>query len=219
MTPAVLPLQRGGCFFWLSLMSSTSLFFWLACAVALFWAVGAYNRLVRLRAGVRKAFAVLDEQLLRQVVWVQACLPESMRGAVSVSGIAQDQAQAAWTRLSAASEQFAVSLAQVRAQPIDGTATASLAMAHDAMVTAWEGALRDAVGSEEGEASAERLHARWVTLLHQALPLQDAYNAAVQTYNHAIAQFPAMLLAWVFGIRPAGLIGRLASAHVNDALD
>lgn len=193
--------------------------FWLACAVVLFWAVGAYNRLVRLRTGVRKAFSVLDEQLLRQVVWVQACLPESMRGDATVSQIAQDEAQAAWARLSAASEQFAVALAQVRAHPIDGTATASLAMAHDAMVTAWEGALRDAVGSGDGEASAERLQTRWVTLLHQTLPLQDALDTAVQAYNHAISQFPAMLLAWLFGFRQAGLIGRLASAHVHDTMD
>lgn len=206
-------------FFWHFFMSNTSLFFWLTCAVALFWAVGAYNRLVRLRTGVRKAFAVLDEQLLRQVVWMQACLPESMRGAAAAAENSHDQAQLAWMRLSAASEQFAVALAQVRAQPIDGTATASLAMAHDAMVTAWEGALRDAVGQAEGDASAERLQARWVTLLHQALPLQDAYNASARAYNHAIAQFPAMVLAWLVGFRPAGLIGRLASAHVSDALD
>lgn len=206
-------------FFWFFFMSSTSLLFWLTCALVLFWAVGAYNRLVRLRAGVRKAFAVLDEQLLRQVVWMQACLPESMRGTEVAKDKAQDQAQVAWTRLSAASDQFAVALAQVRAQPIDGTATASLAMAHDAMVMAWEGALRDAVGQADGEASAERLQARWVTLLHQALPLQDAFNAAAQTYNHAITQFPAILLAWLVGFRPAGLIGRLASAHVRDALE
>ncbi|WP_028601743.1 hypothetical protein [Ottowia thiooxydans] len=191
-------------------MSSSYVIFWLACAVFFFWAVGAYNRLVRLRAAVRKSFAALDELLIRQVVWVQGCLPVSMRGGMTtVSGALQDEADATWSRLSAASEQFSVALAQVRAHPIDGAATASLAMAHDTLAGAWKSAMRDAVALD-AEPSAQRLDARWTTLLHQALPLQDAFNGAVTAYNSAIGQFPAMFLAKLFGFRPAGLIDHLA---------
>ncbi|MET4577396.1 LemA family protein [Ottowia thiooxydans] len=191
-------------------MWSSQLLFWLAAAVFFFWAVGAYNRLVRLRAAVRKAFASLDEQLLRQVVWVQGCLPVSMRsGVTTVSGALQDETDAVWRRLSAASEQFSVALAQVRAHPIDGAATASLAMAHDTLTGAWASAMREAV-ADDADPSADRLDTRWTTLLHQALPLQDAFNAAVRAYNGAINQFPAIFLAKIFGFRPAGLIDHLA---------
>ena len=101
-------------------MFSFSLWFWALLALLFFWAIGAYNRLVRLRSAVVKAFAVLDEQLVRQLVWVQGCLPEAMRGgAVTAPGELQDEVTAAWARLHAASEQFAVALAQARAQPID----------------------------------------------------------------------------------------------------
>ena len=52
-------------------------------AVLFFWAVGAYNRLVVLRASVAKQFAAVDAQLLRVLVWLQGNLPASMRDMLS----------------------------------------------------------------------------------------------------------------------------------------
>lgn len=204
-------------------MWSFPLLFWLVCAVGLFWAVGAYNRLVRLRTDVRKAFAMLDEQLLRQVIWVQGCVPAALRElSHTLSGEPELPMDTAWRRLYAASEQFAVALAQVRAHTIDGTASASLAMAHGAMVTAWEGAMRAAADPQSGSAEPdlpERVQVRWVTLLHEALPLEDAFNAAVGTYNRALGEFPAIFLTRLFGFRHAGTIGRLAPAHLSEPIE
>ena len=45
-------------------------------------------------------------------------------------------------------------------------------------------------------------------LLHQTLPLNTAFNEAVEIYNAAIAQFPAWLLAKMFGFRMAGSLNR-----------
>ena len=39
-------------------------------AVLFFWAVGAYNRLVLLRASVAKQFAAVDAHMLRVLVWL-----------------------------------------------------------------------------------------------------------------------------------------------------
>ena len=194
-------------------MFSFSLWFWALLALLFFWAIGAYNRLVRLRSAVVKAFAVLDEQLVRQLVWVQGCLPEAMRGgAVTAPGELQDEVTAAWARLHAASEQFAVALAQARAQPIDVPGMASLVMAHEALRTAWASALADAV-PPDAVPSADRLQARWMRLLHQSLPLRAAFNDAAQSYNQAIRQFPASLMARLFGFRPAGTVTRLAESR------
>jgi len=52
-------------------------------AVLFFWAVGAYNRLVVLRASVAKQFAAVDAQLIRVLVWLQGNLPASMRDMLS----------------------------------------------------------------------------------------------------------------------------------------
>ena len=194
-------------------MFSFSLWFWALLALLFFWAVGAYNRLVRLRSAVVKAFAVLDEQLVRQLVWVQGCLPEAMRGgAVTAPGELKDEVTAAWMRLQAASEQFAVALAHARAQPIDVQRMASLVMAHEALRTAWGATLAEAVPAD-AVPSSERLQARWLRLLHQSLPLRTAFNDAAQSYNQAIAQFPASLLARLFGFKPAGTVTRLADGR------
>jgi LemA protein len=189
------------------------LILWLciAAAVLLFWAVGAYNRLVRLRAGVRKAFAALDEQLVRQIVWVQGCLPESLRdgGAQTAPIELQDETTAAWARLLAASDQFAAALAHARADVADVPTMAAVVLAHESLRNALTHALATAI-PPDAVPSADRLQTRWLRLLHQSLPLRAAFNDAAQTYNHAITQFPASLLARTAHLRPAGTATRLA---------
>ncbi len=194
--------------------------FWLACAVVFFWAVGAYNRLVRLRSAVRKAFATLDELLLQQVIWVQGSLPASIRAGTAEEppkGL-EGEPGAIWGRLAAASDQFAVALAHLRAQTIDCVTTASLVMAHEMLLKAWENAMQGAV-APDAEPSAERLNARWMALLHQALPPQEAFNSAAKLYNRAIGQFPAILLAKLFGFRPAGLMDRPGPSTASDTVE
>ena len=183
---------------------------WLVAVVLFFWVVGAYNRLVRLRAAVDKAFAALDEQLVRQVVWIQGGLPESMRGGLQTSPIElDDPVTASWARLHAASDQFAVALAKARNNPLDGSTMSGLVLTHEAMRTAWSGVLADAI-SDDAVPSAQRLQERWMRLLHQSLPLRASFNEAVQRYNRGVNQFPAWVLARMFGFKAAGALTRLA---------
>jgi LemA protein len=192
---------------------SATLWWVLAGAIPLFWGIGAYNRLVRLRTAVSKAFAALDEQLVRQLVCVQGCLPDSMNDeAVDASEEPLEGAAAAWARLQAASDQFAVALAQARNQPVDVPCMARLVMAHEALRAAWAGALDEAVPAD-AVPSAERLQARWMRLLHQSLPFRTAFNEAAQAYNQAIQQFPAWALAKLFGFQPAGTVTRMAEGR------
>ena len=193
-------------------MSGSSLWLAMFGALLLFWGIGAYNRLVRLRAAVSKAFAALDEQLVRQLVWVQGALPESMRSGTTAPVELQDDVTAAWARLQAASDQFGVALAQARSQRTDMSSMASLVMAHEALRAAWAGALTIAV-LPGVVPSAERLQERWMRLLHQSMPLRAAFNDAAQAYNSAIAQFPASLLARTFNFAPAGTVTRLSEGR------
>ena len=181
----------------------------IICAILLFWGIGASRRLARLRSAVRAAFAPLDELLLRQLIWMQGNLPEEMRGEVSSPAVLGDGVTAAWARLHAASKQFGHALAAARANPLDADATAALVLAHDAMRGTWANALEHAV-PPGATPSPERLQQRWMGLLHQAIPLRATYNEAAAAYNHAIAQFPASLLALATRMRPAGILTRLA---------
>lgn len=190
--------------------SMSSLVFWVLLAVAFFWAVGAYNRLVRLRAQVGQAFAALDAQLVRQLVWVQGCLPPALRGGAPLPpGRAEGPVGAAWASLRAASEQFAHSLAAARARPLDAAALAALSSARGVLETSWQRVWT--LGEDpEGLALAEPLLGQHEQLLAQALPLCEAFNRAVLGYNQAIAQFPALLLARLFGFRQAGRLVPMA---------
>ena len=47
----------------------------LVLALVFFWAIGAYNRLVRLRAAVGTAFAALEPLLRERLAWVKGALP------------------------------------------------------------------------------------------------------------------------------------------------
>jgi LemA protein len=187
-------------------MPNLSPWLWLLPALLLFWAAGAYNRLVRLRSRASAAFAALDEQLVRQIVWVQGCLPEPMRGGGYTSPAdLQDGVTAAWMRLHAASEQFAAALAKARAHVTDSAIMAGLALSHEAMRRALSTALTDAVRAD-AEPSTEKLQARWLRLLQQAQPLRAAFNDAAQAYNRGISQFPALMLARLLGFKPLGAL-------------
>jgi LemA protein len=162
---------------------------WVAAAVLLFWSVGAYNRLVRLRAAAMQAFAALD-----------TCLRQHVELAQAAAG--RDEASAQREGLRGAAAQFAASLGAARARPLDGQALDALAAAQDVLAMAWLRMCNEA-HDLAGSAVPDTLEAQWQHLANHTRGASDAFNAAVAGYNAAIAQFPAILLAWVFGFKPA----------------
>lgn len=170
---------------------------WAIAALLLFWLVGAYNRLVRLRTAVVRAFAALDQALLR----LQALLAECDLAPAQVQG----PVQAAQQALQAAAGQFGASLAQARQQPLQRGAITALAAGLAALDGAWQALVR-AREDEDGPVAVAPWRAQWqICQTHQQLA-RTQFNTAVAQYNAAIAQFPPSLLAWLFGFRAAGTL-------------
>ena len=77
--------------------------FWLLLSVLVFWALGAYNRLVRLRAQVSQQFGPLEsvlmnyQELVHQAVTAAAAAPQ-----LWATPYAPDLGADQWTRLKAA---------------------------------------------------------------------------------------------------------------------
>lgn len=192
-------------------MNLNPLFIGLACAVALFWAIGAYGRLMRLRGKVKKSFAALDAVMLRELTWMQARLPPDLRGENRPAPAATlgDESRAALTRLWSACEQLATAhdtLGAAWQRAIDHLAAAPEAAAAPDLPDAPEAAPgADSARTDSAQLAAHRMH-----LLHQSLPLREAFNAAVLAYNRAIAQFPASLLARACRLRAAGTLRALS---------
>ena len=169
---------------------------WILLALFLFWAVGAYNRLIRLRSAALQAFGGLDTHMVRWIALLGEY--EAAHGAPgAVQAIVGDEpapaagAHDAHAALWAAATQLA--------------AAAALAAASQVLENAWQTVVREAAQVSEGVAPPAL--APWVVRREQvALHSDEArrlFNDAVAQYNHAIAQFPASLLAWLFGFKKA----------------
>lgn len=187
-----------------------SLLWWILGAVALFWFVGAYNRIVRLRSGALQAYAALDAALVRQIDFVQARLAEGGATAQVPHGPGREDAA-----LQASAAQLVTLLAATRLKPLDPAGIAALATALHVMLGAWQRLHPDAVVSFEADGTLSRpasLNGRddssaapiaWPEPSAAAEIARNQFNQAVAHYNAAIAQFPAVLVAWIMQLRPA----------------
>jgi LemA protein len=175
-------------------------------AVLFFWAVGAYNRLVVLRASVAKQFAAVDAQLIRVLVWLQGNLPASMRDMLSeMEEAALPEALLKNERdlkLLAILEELSESLDLARAQPLSPVVMQKVNQNRLALA-AW--AKTEVRAGQSGDATwfIDPLPYKFDRLKAQAWPLMDAYNQAALKYNQAVLQFPASVLAKQVNFVPA----------------
>jgi LemA protein len=172
---------------------------WVASAVTVFWALGAYNRLVRLRSDASGAFAALESELQKQVKLVYDCVPPEDEWAPSqFTG-----GSAFWGGLQGAASQLAASLASARARPLDPERIAALGAAQEVLSMAWDRAERDDAHDLAGPRLPEDFSGERAQLVRMTQAATEKFNHAVVQYNDAIAQFPAVMLAWLFGFQPA----------------
>jgi LemA protein len=177
------------------------LIWWLLAAVSLFWAMGAYNRLMRLRSQGVNAFAALEVCLRQYVELVKDNFPQ---GLTLLDGH-DDEAIITWRALAAAADQFQVSLKVVQQQPLNAPTMKALITAFDTLLSCW---LRLVALPTDlaGAAVPASLQSQWEQLGVQASLAKKEFNRNVENYNQAIDQFPAMLLAWAVDFKSAQMI-------------
>jgi LemA protein len=186
-----------------------SLPYWIGGALALFWFVGAYNRLMRLRSAALSAYAVLDAALARQADFVMArAAQDEVLPAVEMPPGAS---------LQAAANQLSTLLAATRLRPLDPASVAATSTAMHVMVGAWQRLYPDAVVSFEADGTLSRpasLEGKdefpegaapiaWPEPSAAAEMARSQFNLAVSRYNAAISQFPALFVAWIMQLNPA----------------
>lgn len=180
-------------------MSSAQIAAWAVAAILLFWAVGAYNRLVSLRNDISRAFVPVDAQIRERhrliEQWVEALRP-SLQDAKVLDGVI------------AASGQLQAACDVVRSRPSAARPMASLRMAEETLDEA-----RERVRSEL-PSRPEQLARLGVAELAEELASADntlgfarrQFNEATQHYNEALDQFPTWVIAGLFGFRGAGTL-------------
>ena len=177
-----------------------SLLFWLTLAVLLFWSLGAYNRLVRLRAQVIGTFSAVDHRLV-QVLTLVSERAVVQRGQAPTPGAAvcgpSDQIEASLDGLQGAAIQFEVALRVARKAPLDAPSMAALRTAFATMQVSWE---RSQEPPDDALAANQRA---WEDNQQASKDALESFNRSVAIYNRAITQFPAAVLAYFFGFRAA----------------
>jgi LemA protein len=165
-------------------------------SVLVFWAVGAYNRLMGLRNAILREYAAVDLQLQQRNALLQRQIETLGRAPTPMAPDRAEQIaalQAAWAQAHAAS-------LLARARPGAKGVINSLQMAEDILLhTRQRLPLPAAPGREPADENAQ------VAAVEAALTFaRTRFNEAVMQYNHAVNQFPTWVLAALFRFDVAG---------------
>ena len=181
-------------------MTDTQIAALAGCAVLVFWAVGAYNRLIALREAVAKAFVAVDAQVQQR----HELLLQWAQGLHAML----DRAPSLYEAVLMACTQLQSACDGLRARPSTGSAATSLRLAEEALSAARQRlqaellARQQRLSGLEIEINTEQLAAADTTLAFA----RSQFNAATKTYNEAIRQFPTRLVASAFGFQAAGTL-------------
>lgn len=175
-------------------MSTSQIAWAIAGAALLFWIVGAYNRLVRLRGDIVRGFPPVDEQFRLR----QALLQQQIEALAPVLPGAAPRIDA----LRAACQQLETACAHARQHPGATGAITSLKLADEIL---GEARARLPVQSAAG-LDLSALHAQLGTIDATLSFARRQFNEAVAAYNAALRQFPTVLIVGLFGFRSAGTL-------------
>jgi LemA protein len=170
-------------------MDMTWLIFCAVLALAMFWAVGAHHRLVRMRAEILRQWHLVD------TVWLQVLVRlESALGAHALQQTPEGQD----TDLQQRCDELLGALSQARVQPMNADIMATVSQAHAQLMLTLSQQMK------QGQASDWHSLAAVLVRMKQMLPATLAtYHVAVQTYNQAIDVWPVRPLARQLGFGPA----------------
>ena len=181
-------------------MSPTNLVYMALLAVAIFWAVGAYNRLIRLKNVIGNSFGQIDVQLKRRYDLipnlVEATQKYLQREREPLEAVMVSRIQAL-----AASD-------AMRSRPTHAPAVTALSMAEQALNGSLMRlfAVAEAYPELKADAAIRALSEELTFTENQVSFARQTYNEAVLDYNSAQGQFPALLIARLFGFAPSAML-------------
>jgi LemA protein len=186
----------------------TASFVSLAGALVLvFWALGAYNRLVGLRACATQHLQALLELWQAQAQTVRTRLaPYWPADTSDATPVLLDQETQDWRLLALSAQQFMAcceAINQNAKKWPTAVDIASVGAARQIFETSWQ-RLSHARADLAGQAVPDDLQMQWSQhelLLRERL---QSYAQAAEAYHAAIDQFPALVLARVFKFEKTG---------------
>lgn len=166
-------------------------------AILLFWGIGAYNRLMRLRNAIGEAYGQLDQHL-------------SARAEICSQLLARTRPllgseQATFDALESAQAEAQAAAQAARARPHAGDPVANLAVAsavHAAALTRLM-SLLDHQAELREQADIDAMVTELKLIERQRAFARQVFNQAVAQYNEAAQAFPTRVLASLYGFSEA----------------
>jgi LemA protein len=171
-----------------------SLLTWAVFAMLIFWSVGGYNRLMRMRAKGLEAMGALYRYMLRYDALVHAHLGADMN---------RDDSE--WSDLQKALSTLNRACQGVRTSLLGDEAVRILALSYQVLQDEWS-SLRESPDDLAGQRLPEGLQVEWERISQKVMRARNTYQQIATEYNLALQQFPANLLVRVAGFKAAGTL-------------
>lgn len=173
--------------------------------MALFWAVGAYNRLVRLKNAIANAFGQIDVQLKRRY----DLIPNLVEVARKYLAHESETLEA----VIAARNQARNAEQTVAASPSSATAMGALVGAEQVLGGAMGRlfALAEAYPELKADQTMRDLSEELSSTENRVGFSRQAYNDHVLAFNDAAAQFPTVIVARLFAFLPMPMLEATSS--------
>ena len=193
-------------------MSPSNLIFIALFAMLVFWAVGAYNRLIRLKNTIANAFGQIDVQLKRRY----DLIPNLVEAAKKYLQHEQATLEAVMT----ARNQARAASDVARSRPANALAVITLASAEQALGGSLGRlfAVAEAYPELKADQTIREFSEELTSTENKISFARQAFNDAVLCYNNAQGQFPAVLVARVFNFAPFAMLQATESPAERQAV-
>lgn len=181
----------------------SSLLLWVMLALCVFWSVGVYNRLMRMRARGLRALGSVEKHMR---LYADLVRDDVAQGAASHAHQASpDRSPDEWALLLSALQEFEAALKDVGASALRYEPLDRLGHAFDTVQDAWR-AVDSAPPDLAGPVVPAAMRSQWDATSRRVETARGGFNQIVTQYNEALDQFPARLVVGMMGFKPSGLL-------------
>jgi LemA protein len=181
-----------------------SLLLWMTLALTLFWGVGVYNRLMRMRARGLGAFGSVEKHLRQYAELVHELISEPGATQTHHPQLTAEKSPGDWgEQLLAVLQTLDQALKDARAMPLAIEPLARLGEVVDALQGTWRN-LHDLPADLAGPVLPDAMKARWEAITRRVETARGGFNQILTKYNEALEQFPARLVVGLMGFKPGG---------------
>lgn len=181
-----------------------SIWLWLLLAVIIFWLVGLYNRLMRIRVRAMEVLVAMERQ-----VGLCLSLLESYGASQRPNDIQADAGRTelsdGWAGLVQAARLVEAIWGASRKNGLSTSVQLKRSESWTALQLEWD-ALIATPPDLAGAPVPDAMRMDWESHRQKAKSIQDALNAILDSYNEAVHEYPARWVATLMGFEPTAKI-------------